>query len=330
MSLGKRNLQAVLGPSLDDLVDPEHEYRAILAAVPFTELCAPLKKKYSDLGRGGYPAESMFKALIIQWDKDLSYRELEKELKENLAAKLFCGFQLTDQTPDYSTLCEFSLRVGTNGLSVLFRDFREGLKSAGLVREVFTFIDSTHIISKSNLWRERDILLEAGKGKLGNLNVSSVAADPQARFGRKGKTKWYGFKQHVGIDMTHGFITRVTITAANVEDTKAAKHVMPKQGMVFGDKAYGVGASAYEMRRRGLKSGAILKNGMKEKNPDKDKWLCRVRMPFEGYFSKVDKHARYRGIERNQFQGFMQAIVHNVKLLVRIAAPPLIIGPNYA
>ena len=330
MSLHKRNLQPIMGHSIEDLVDPDHEYRRILAAVPFPELCAPLKKKYSDLGRGGYPVESMFKALIIQWDKDLSYRELERELKENLAAKLFCGFQLTDQTPDFSTLCDFSLRIGTNGLSVLFRSFRDGLKSAGLVREVFTFIDSTHIIAKSNLWRERDLLLEAGKGKLGNLNVSSVATDPDARFGRKGKTKWYGFKQHVGIDMTHGFVTRVAITAANVEDTKAAGHVMPKQGMVFGDKAYGVGESAYEMRRRCLKSGAILKNGMKDKNQDKDNWLCSVRMPYEGYFSKLDKRARYRGVSRNQFQGFMQAIVHNAKLLVRIGAPPLTIGPKYA
>jgi len=330
MSLHKRNIQPILGHSIEDLVDPDHEYRRLLVVVPFEALCAPLKKKYSDLGRGGYPVASMFKALVIQWMEDLSYRELERNLRENLASKLFCGFQLTDQTPDYSTLCEFSLRVGTQGLSDVFRGVRDALKSGGLVREVFTFIDSTHIIAKSSLWRERDLLLEAGKGKLGNLNVSSVASDPEARFGRKGKTKWYGYKNHVGIDLTHGFVTRTTITAANVEDTKAARHVMPKEGMVFGDKAYGVGESAYEMRRRGLHSGAILKNDMKAKNQDKDNWLCSVRMPFEGYFSKIQRRARYRGIVRGQFQAFMEATVHNFKLLVRIQAPPLVLAPNYA
>jgi transposase, IS5 family len=330
MSLRKRNLQPILGHSLDDLVDPDHEYRRILAVVPFGDLCAPLKEMYSDLGRPGYPVTSMFIALLIQFMEDLSYRELERNLNENLASKLFCGYQLTDQTPDYSTLCDFSLRVGPQRLSVLFRNVREALKSAGLVREVFTFIDSTHIIAKSNLWREKDLLLEAGKGKLGNLNVSSVAADPDARFGRKGQTKWYGYKNHVGIDMTYGFVTRTAITAANVEDTKAARHVMPKEGMVFGDKAYGVGESAYEMRRRGLNSGAILKQGMLAKNQDKDNWLCAVRMPFEGYFSKIERRARYRGTARNQFQAMMEGLVHNIKLLVRIGAPPLIFGPEYA
>src|SRR5580658_1772161 len=175
MSLGSRNLQPVLGHTVDDLVRKDHEYRAILAVVPFEDLCAPLKEKYSDLGRAGYPVDSMFKALVYQWDRDLSYRELERELQENLAAKLFCGFQLTDRTPDYSTLCDFSLRVGTHGLGELFRSFRDALKAAGLVREVFTFIDSTHIIAKNELWREKDRLLEAGVGKLSNLNVSSVA-----------------------------------------------------------------------------------------------------------------------------------------------------------
>jgi len=329
MSLRKRNIQSVLGHSIEDLVDPEHEYRRLMAVVPFEALCAPLKKKYSNLGRGGYPITSMFKALVIQWMEDLSYRELERNLKENLASKLFCGFQLTDATPDYSTLCEFSLRVGTQSLSELFRAVRDSLKSAGLVREVFTFIDSTHIIAKSNLWREKDRLLETGRGKLANLNVSSVAVDPAARFGRKGNTKWYGYKTHVGIDMSHGFVTRTAVTAANVEDTKAARYVMPKEGMVFGDKAYGVGESAYEMRRCGLHSGAILKNGMNAKNPDKDKWLCSARMPYEGYFSKIQKRARYRGIARNQFQAFMEGLAHNFKLLARIGVP-LIFGHEYA
>jgi IS5 family transposase len=272
----------------------------------------------------------MFRALVLQWMKDLSYRETERDLQENLASKLFCGFQLTEATPDYSTLCEFSQRIGAQGLSVLFRALREALRSAGLVREVFTFVDATHIVAKNDLWRERDALLESGGGKLGNGNVASLAADPDARFGRKGRTKWYGYKNHVAIDMTHGFVTRTAITPANVEDTKAARHVLPRQGMVFGDKAYGVGESAYAMKWRGLHSGAILKEGMKAKNPDKDTWLCSVRMPFEGFFSTIQRRARYRGLARGQFQAFMEGFAYNFKLLVRVALGPLSFGHEYA
>ena len=65
---------------------------------------------------------------------------------------------------------------------------------------------------------------------------------------------------------------------------------------------------------------------MKGKNKDKDRWLTKVRAPFEGVFSKMDKRARYRGLAKVQMQAFMEAIVFNVKRLVQLNAPPLYIG----
>jgi IS5 family transposase len=330
MSAGRRNLQPVLGPTPEDLVAADHPYRRLLKLVPFTELCAPLLKKYSHLGRSGYVAESMFKALVLQWMEDLSFRELERFLKENLAAKLFCGFGLTDETPDFTTLCTFRSRLGTDGVTELFAEVDRSLRSAGLVREVFTFVDATHLISKANLWSERDRLIREGEEKLSNQNVARVANDQEARLGRKGPLKWFGFKIHAAVDMSQGFITKVFVTAANVEDTKAARFVMPEQGMVFGDKAYGVGDSAKAMRERGLHSGAILKNDMLAKNPDKDRWLSSVRMPYEGTFSRFRKRARYVGEQKCQFQAVMQALAHNFKRMLALDIPPLFLRPQCA
>ena len=159
MGVRKRNLQPVLGHSVEDLVRPDHAYRLLLQIVPFEELCSPLKSKYSPLGRGGYPADSMFKALLLQWMEDLSDRELERFLQENLAGKLFCGFSLTDPTPDFTSFGVMRDRIGTHGLADLFNSVRQALKEAGLVREVFTFVDATNLISKVDMWRERDRLM---------------------------------------------------------------------------------------------------------------------------------------------------------------------------
>ena len=76
------------------------------------------------------------------------------------------------------------------------------------------------------------------------------------------------------------------------------------------------------MARRGVTCGAILRQNMKRKNNDLDRWRSSVRAPFEGVFSKFEKRARYRGHTKVQFQFFMDAIVHNVKRLVAIHAPP--------
>jgi IS5 family transposase len=215
-------------------------------------------------------------------------------------------------------------------LADLFNRVREALSAAGYVTETFTFVDATQLISKVNLWKERDKGIEAGLGKLSNANVAQVAADPEARFGRKGNTKWYGYKYHVAVDMTQGLITRICASPANMEDMRGAKHVLPRKGMVFADKAYGVGESAFHMLRRGLHNGANLRNDMRKKNRDLDRWRSGVRMPYEGTFSKFEKRARYRGLRKCQLQAFLQALSHNFKRLIAIDSPPLILRPSRA
>ena len=90
--------------------------------------------------------------------------------------------------------------------------------------------------------------------------------------------------------------------------------------MAFGDKAYGVNPAKQTLRAHGCHSGAILKNNVKGKNFDKDKWLTRVRMPFENIFSKDERRARYRGLSKVQLQAFLEAMVHNVKRFVTVGA----------
>jgi len=48
------------------------------------------------------------------------------------------------------------------------------------------------------------------------------------------------------------------------------------------------------------------------------KTLMLQRMPYERVFSKQSKKGRYIGIAKNQFQGFMQTLVHNFKRLISI------------
>ncbi len=333
MSIRLKTLQPVLGPTPQDLVGADHPYRRLLGLIPFAELCAPLRANYSSLGRAGYPVDAVFKALLLQWMEDLSDRELERFLAENVAAKLFCGFELTDATPDYSTFSLARKRIGTEGLAQLFNAVRTSLNAAGLIREVFTFVDATQLISKVTLWEEHDKAIKAGLERLTNQTVGHVSADREARFGRKGagnRNKWFGYKVHVGVDMTHGFISRVAATPANVEDAQAARCVLPRRGMVFADKAYSVGEARRQIARRGLHSGAILRTSARAKDPDKDRWLSAVRMPYEGTFARFAKRARYRGVVKCQFQAFMQSFAHNCKRLLAIGAAPLVLRPSCA
>lgn len=49
-----------------------------------------------------YGIARLFKCLLLQFLEDLSDRELERYLQENVASKWFCGFELTEVTPDHT------------------------------------------------------------------------------------------------------------------------------------------------------------------------------------------------------------------------------------
>lgn len=136
----------------------------------------------------------------------------------------------------------------------------------------------------------------------------------------------YGYKQHKSVDMGSEMINKVAITPANVIDSKGFKHVAPNQGATYTDKSY-CDKNAWDVAKvRNLHLCAIKKNNMKNKNRDLDRYYTSLRAPFENVFSKLNKRTRYRGIVKNQFSVFMQAIVFNFKRLAVLttSTPPLI------
>lgn len=298
----------------DSLLDRTHPYRKLVKVFEVKPVCERFRKKYSSLGRCGIPVEQGVKALIIQFLENYSDRQMERALAENIAVKWYCGFELGESTPDHSYFGKLRKRLGTKSIQTIFESVKEQFEKKGLVSDVFQFVDATAIVTKAALWEERDRAIADGLEKMTNKEVSKYSADKDAKFGCKGKNKfWFGYKRHVNVDMKQGMITKVAVTPANVPDGKAVKHILRKGGMVFGDKAYCISEAQRSFRSNGCHSGAIKKQNMKGKNRDLDKWLTKVRMPFEGVFSKTQVRARYRGLAKVQLQAFMEGIIHNLK-----------------
>ena len=308
---------------LEGMVRADHPYRKIKELVNFSELLKPLHDLYSTKGAQGIAVEIGFKCLFIQFSEDLSDRQMENALKENGAMKWFCGFSLIEPTPGHTYFCKLRKRIGDKNLSDLLNRTNEKLRENNLIGDAFTFIDATGIVSKIALWEERDRAIKDGLDKLNNENVSDYATDSDARFGCKGKRKfWFGYKRHVSVDMRNGFITRVLVTPANVPDSKVFDKLCPSGGMVLADKGYAGAVVEAVLEANGCHSGIMRKKNDPKKNREKDCWLTKLRMPFEGTFSKMPKKARYKGDEKTQFQATFEAIAFNLKRLARISIPP--------
>jgi IS5 family transposase len=233
---------------------------------------------------------------------------------------------LSEPTPDHSVFSRMRKKIGAKLLSKIFAVFRDQLRQAVYMSEVFTFVDATHLISKANLWEARDEARKQKFEKLNNKVLPKVAGDKQARIGCKGGNKfWYGFKKHASVDMQSGMINKFAITRASVIDSKAMVHVTPNQGSVYGDKGYCDKHAKRASAKKNLHLAAVKKNNMIGKNKDLDRCYTKMRASYERVFSKTSHRVRYLGIERNQFTAFMEAIAHNFKRMVVLneTSPPI-------
>jgi len=322
---GQRDIYSEL---LESLVREDHPYRKILKMVNFSTLLTPLHSLYSNLGQNGICLEKGFKALLLQHAEDLSYRELEKYLQENLAAKLFCGYSLKEETPDYSTFCKLKQRIGVENLTKLFNGVVQQMRDKNIVSDTFTFVDTTAVVSKMALWEERDKAIEEGLEKLNNSNVEKFAADKDARFGAKSKNKfWFGYKGGISVDANNGMITNVIATPANVMDDKILENILPPQGAILGDKGFDTNDVMKLLEKKELHSMIIKKNNRKDKNKSLDYFITKLRSPFEGVFTcltgKKNKggyiRTYYRGLENVNFQLSFKALACNLFRLAKIS-----------
>jgi len=309
---------------LDEIVEEDHDLKKINNLISFPKMVYRIKDCTSELGRSGYGLEVALKCLFLQFFYDVSDRKLEKMLRDSMAMRWFCNFKIDDDTPDHSFFSRARKLIGTNRIGKLFNNINTQAEEKGFIGKIFNFTDASSIKAKEATWEEYDRAMKSGDKKLDNKNISNYSADKDARFGCKGNDKfWYGYKRHANRDMRQGLITKIAATPANITDQYGFKYSCPDSGMVFGDKAYCLKPAQIIMQARGCHSGAILKNNMHNKNKDLDKWLTKVRMPFEGAFSSMSKKTRYRGLVKVQMQVFLEAIVFNVKRLILIGSPPL-------
>ena len=72
--------------------------------------------------------------------------------------------------------------------------------------------------------------------------------------------------------------------------------------------------------KRGVHLAIIKKNNMQDNNRDKDRWISKIRSPYERVFSKQNNRVRYSDVTKNQFAEFMHAICFNIKRLAVITS----------
>ena len=233
----------------------------------------------SDRSKGGrppYDAVLMLKVLVLQTLYTLSDDAIEYQLKDRLSFMRFCGLALHDPVPDAKTIWLFREQLTRAGaVDRLFARFDAILRERGYLAMGGQIVDATVIEARRpRLNRAEKETLRDGGTPADWQPARTRQIDRDGRWtlkrGRKRQgppdasvqkrqaeilVPVFGYKNHVGIDRTHGFIRRFAVTHAAAHDGGQLAALLDRDNVasgVWADTAYRSAANLDLLDRRGL------------------------------------------------------------------------------
>lgn len=341
------------GEYLYELVVPKGHFLRKLEAVIdwhwYTEKLIALYKGAGLYGRPPFEPAVMLKMLLLAYLYNLSERQVERFVNENLPAKWFLGLAVDRRAPDHTTLRDFRERLVKKGELGTLNGMLEAVVRTALSKGVrfgsIQVVDSVHTVADVNTAKDEG-RREKGKGP----------RDRDARWGVKHSRKvkdeegrtiqqreyFYGYKAHVSMDAESGIITSVGTTAGNGYDG----HELPAlvehdlaEGVpvetVAADRGYDDGDNHYFLKCRGLHSAIRLNDyRLRGSNPGRKVWVelaatpqyeagRKERYKIERKFGEAKRwhglgRCRYLGLVKYSLQVVVTAMVLNLKRLVKL------------
>ena len=220
---------------------------------------------YGDGRKGGRPPfdpVSMFKALLLQAQHNLSDARMEFMIRDRLSWMRFLGFDLGDPTPDENTIRLFRNKLTESGaLKRVMKAFDWQLQKKGYIPMPGQIVDASLVPApkQRNTDDEKAAIKEGKSSKEIWPDEPNKAAqkDVDARWTLKvgGKVRYrpdgtplpmiatptFGYQSHISIDQRYGFIRECAVTSAAHADGRMLPHLVNKENTsseVWADTAY--------------------------------------------------------------------------------------------
>jgi transposase, IS5 family len=336
----------------DQIVPEAHFLRKLKQHIPWERFTKRLVKLYKGVGIYGRPPFDpalVLKMELIAYLYDLSERQVEVYVNENLPAKYFVGLAVDQQAPDHSTLTVFRERLFQNGKLDVFEKLLEEIvriaMEGGIQFGSIQVVDSVHSIANVNTSKDQ-ARQKHGKGP----------HDPDAKWGvkhtRKVKTEggkeekqteyFYGYKAHVSMNAENGLITSLETSPGSDYDghhfCSLVDHDLKQRlpvDIYTADKGYDDGDNHYYLDLHSLYSAIRLqRTRLAKKDDSRQPWLDLVKTPqyheglqerykIERKFGEAKQghgfgRCRYIGSLGFAVHAFLIAIMLNLKRLVKL------------
>jgi IS5 family transposase len=336
----------------DQIVPEDHFLRKLKQQIPWERFTRRLIKLYKGggiYGRPPFDPALVLKVTLIAFLYNLSERQTEVYVNDNLSAKYFVGLAVDQKAPDHSTLTVFRERLQQNGKLAVFEamlaEIVQMAVEGGIQFGSIQIVDSVHSIANVNTTKDQ-VRQKHGK----------EPHDPDAKWGVKHKRKvktedgqeeeqteyFFGYKAHVSMNAENGLITSLKTSSGEAYDGHYFCSLVDQDlaqqlpvNTYAGDKGYDDGDNHYHLELNGLHSAIRLKKTRTaKKDANKRPWLDLVKTPqyqaglkerykIERKFGEAKQghglgRCRYLGRLGFAVQAFMTAIMLNLKRIVKI------------
>lgn len=278
-------------------------------------------------GPKGYNKLSMFKAILLgQWHS-LSDQELENSLRVRLDFMVFTGLELGNDFPDSSTLCRFRNKLVEKKLiEKLFREVNRQLERSGLVIKESrgAVVDATIIESAARPRRTIEIeQVSEDRKEQETAYKYQDAADKEARWLKKGKRCYFGYKGFIRTTEGKGFIQHIEVEPANVSELKQLDSLTKKMSskILYGDKGYACNENDQLLSRRKIRN-RIMRKAARNRSLTKsqklfNRLISKKRFVVEQAFGTLKRRfqfakASYFGLTKVQGQFYLKAMCFNL------------------
>jgi len=264
--------------SIEQLVPQDHPLRKIEEIYDFSFVRRRMEPLYcQNNGRPAIDPVMLFKMMFIGYMFGIrSERQLEQEIKVNVAYRWFLNLGLMDSVPDHSTISQNRRRrfQGTDVFRRMFEDVVEHAYDKGFIEGKLLFTDSTHLKANANKKKlTKELVRQSTKAYLEELerdiNEDRIAhnkrplppaeqpeeepeklikvstTDPESGYmARTNKPEGFHFLDHRTCDGMYNIITDTYVTPGNVNDSTVYLDRLVYQRSMFGFEVKEVGLDA--------------------------------------------------------------------------------------
>lgn len=200
------------------------------------------KNRQSNVGPKGYDVVLLFKILILQSLYNLSDDAMEFQILDRHSFGRFLGLHLGSKVPDATTIWRFREDLIRGGIiKELFDTFDAHLRDHGFIAMKGQIVDASIVsVPKQRNSREENSRIKQGEVPEDWPENKRSRKDVDARWTKKNGKTFFGYKNHISIDVKHKLIRSYAVTDAAQHDSTVFETILSSNTSqdIWADSAY--------------------------------------------------------------------------------------------